>query len=250
RQTFPFTPPSQTVTVNGQKTGVNFAAPLNQFIISGQVTNGNSAGIEGVTVTLGGSTNATTQTSANGNYSFGPIPGNVSYTISVAKSGFTFQNPVASIQNLASNTQLNFTGFPNTFQFFSDSTNVSVVEADGSVSLKVTRAGFLTDTVKVDFRTNNGSATQRTDYTATLGTLTFLPQEQVKTIVIPINDNSYVEGDEFFTVTLTNAVNGIVADMETATVTLIDDDTAVPTINLLDSAPFFVRQHYHDFLNR
>jgi uncharacterized repeat protein (TIGR01451 family) len=249
-QIFPFTPTSHNLTVNGQITGINFVAPLNQFLISGQVTNGTFSGIDGATVTLSGSATATTQTSNNGHFSFGPLPGNLPYSVSVTKPGFTFQAPVANVPNLTQNTQLGFTAFPNTLQFFSTSTNVSLVETDGSVSLTVVRTGFLTDTVKINFRTNNGTATHRTDYTATLGTLTFAPQEQAKTIVIPVNDDSYVEGDESFTVTLTNTANGFVGDQGTAVITIEDDDTAAPTVNHLDSAPFFVRQHYHDFLNR
>src|SRR5207253_5640964 len=35
---YPFSPSTQTLTVNGQKTNVNFDAPANQFLIYGQVT--------------------------------------------------------------------------------------------------------------------------------------------------------------------------------------------------------------------
>jgi len=249
-QTYPFTPGSQTLTVNGQKTGVNFAAPLNQFLIFGQVSNNNGSGIAGATVTLSGATNAVIQTDNGGNYSFGPLPANVGYTVTVTKPGYTFAGPVANTQNLTSNTQFNFSGFPNSLQFYFDSTNVSVGETDGKVSLVVVRSGFLTDTLKVDFRTNDATAGQRTDYTATLGTLTFAPQEQAKTIVVPINDDAYVEGDETFTVTLLNPVGAFVGEAGTAVVTIQNDDTAAPTVNPLDNAAFYARQHYLDFLNR
>src|SRR5678816_835108 len=90
----------------------------------------------------------------------------------------------------------------------------------------------------------------RDSYTATLGTLTFAPQEQAKTIVVPINDDAYVEGDETFTVTLLNPVGAFVGEAGTAVVTIQNDDTAAPTVNPLDNAAFYARQHYLDFLNR
>ncbi len=249
--TYPFTPKTQTIAVNGQKTGVNFDAPLNQFLISGQVAGPFSGpATAGVTMTLGGAASATTQTDSQGKFSFGPVPGNAAYTVAATRTGYSFTPPVAAIQNLSSNTQLGFTSFLNSMQFAGDSMNVTVGEADGKVSLTVVRSGLLTETVKVDYRTSDETARQRTDYTGISGTLTFSPQEQSKTIVIPINDDSYVEGDESFTVILSNPTGGLVGDIGTAVVTIQDDDTATPTVNLLDAGSFFARQHYLDFLSR
>jgi len=247
---YPFTTAAQTVTVNGQLTGVNFAAPLDQFLITGQVTDPNHSGIGGVTMTLGGAASSSTQTNSQGSFSFGPLPANAAYTVAANKPGYSFMPPVGGVQNLVSNTQLGFTGYLNTVQFYFDTTDLSVGETDGKVSLTVVRSGLLSETVKVDYRTIDGTASQRTDYTATLGTLTFAPQEQAKIVVVPINDDAYVEGDEKFTVTLSNPVGALVGDLGSATVTIQDDDTATPTVNPLDTGSFFVRQHYLDFLNR
>jgi Tol biopolymer transport system component len=252
---FPFTPTTQTVTANGQVTGVNFAAPLNQFLITGQVTSPGSSSIEGVTMTLGGAASGTTQTDNRGNFSFGPLAANAAYTVAATKTGYSFVPPQATVQTLSSNTQLSFTGFANTVQFFVDSSSfsgakVSANETDEKVSLTVVRSGLLSETLKVDYTTNDGTAAQRTDFTATLGTLTFGPQEFSKTIVVPLNDDSFVEGDETFTVTLSNPIGASIGDNGSMVVTLLDDDTATPTVNPLDSAAFYARQHYHDFLNR
>jgi uncharacterized repeat protein (TIGR01451 family) len=249
-QTYPFTPTSRTLTANGQTTRVNFAAPLDQFLISGQVSSTSGPGIPGVTMTLSGAENAVTQTDNNGNYSFGVLPANVAYTVTASKAGYTFTAPVANVPNLTRNTQLGFTGFQNTLQFDSNSTNVTVDETGGKVTLTVQRSGFLTDTLRVDYRTVDGSAQQRSDYTNTQGTLVFDPQEFSKTIVVPLSDDSYVEGEELFTVTLSNAVGAFVGENGSASITIQDDDTAPPTINPLDSAGFYARQHYLDFLNR
>jgi uncharacterized repeat protein (TIGR01451 family) len=249
-QTYPFTPTSRSVTASGQVTGVNFAAPLDQYVISGQVLDFGSSTIPGVTMTLTGAVNAVTQTDSLGNYAFGPLPANSSYTVTPSKLGYTFSNQSGTVQNLTGNTTLNFTGTRNSLQFFFSQANVVVDESGGMVTLNIQRLGLLTGTAKVDYQTVNGSASERTDYTKTLGTLTFGPQEQVKSIVIPISDDSYVEGDETLTVTLANPVGAFVGDVGTAAITIQDDDTATPTINPLDSAGFFARQHYLDFLNR
>ncbi len=47
-----------------------------------------------------------------------------------------------------------------------------------------------------------------------------------------------------------NAGGAGVACPSTAVLTITDNDTAQPTTNPIDDAPFFVRQHYADFLNR
>jgi len=201
-------------------------------------------------MTLGGAASSSTQTNSQGSFSFGPLPANAAYTVAANKPGYSFMPPVGGVQNLVSNTQLGFTGYLNTVQFYFDTTDLSVGETDGKVSLTVVRSGLLSETVKVDYRTIDGTASQRTDYTATLGTLTFAPQEQAKIVVVPINDDAYVEGDEKFTVTLSNPVGALVGDLGSATVTIQDDDTATPTVNPLDTGSFFVRQHYLDFLNR
>jgi len=247
---YPFTPSAKTVTVNGQKTGVNFAAPANQFLISGRITDPSSSGISGVTMTLSGGASGTTQTDSQGKFSFGLEPANAAYTISAAKTGYSITPAAASITNLTSNSQLLYTGYLNTAYVYATSLNVVADEGAGSASITVVRTGYLADPLKIDFGTSDGTASQRTDYTSLTGTLTFAPQEQSKTIVIPINDDAYVEGDETFTVTLSNPVGGLVGSTSTAVVTIRDDDTAVPSLNPINNGSFFARQHYLDFLSR
>jgi subtilisin family serine protease len=96
----------------------------------------------------------------------------------------------------------------------------------------------------------NGKASSRCDYMTVLGTVSFAAGETSKTISIPIINDLYVEGNETFTVTLSNASGAPLGAQTTATVTIIDNDTVPPTSNPLDVTDFFVRQHYLDFLNR
>jgi uncharacterized protein (TIGR03118 family) len=149
-----------------------------------------------------------------------------------------------------------------TFQL--GATNVSVGEGAGKVTLTVTLAGGSTTPVTVDYATPpdvgvvncataSGHASERCDFNTTVGTLRFAPGESSKTIDIFITDDVYVEGNETFTVTLSNPTGGAsftLGSTATETVTITDNDTVAPTTNPIDTSSFFVRQQYVDFLVR
>ncbi|MDX6382740.1 MAG: serine protease, partial [Blastocatellia bacterium] len=97
--------------------------------------------------------------------------------------------------------------------------------------------------------TVNGKASSRCDYMTTLGTLSFADGENSKTVRIPIIDDSFADGTENFTVTLSNALGVPMGTQTTATITITDNDSTSAG-NPLDTSAFFVRQHYLDFLNR
>ena len=81
--------------------------------------------------------------------------------------------------------------------------------------------------VAVNYATVNGTALAGSDYTATSGTLTFGPGETVKTFTVPVANDTAVEGDEAFTVVLSNPTNGAsLGTPGTVTVTVVDDDRA------------------------
>lgn len=76
-----------------------------------------------------------------------------------------------------------------------------------------------------------------------------LAGETSKTISIPIVDDSYAEGNESFTITLSNATGASLGSAATATVTINDNETTNGP-NPIDGTAFFVRQQYVDFLGR
>ena len=88
-----------------------------------------------------------------------------------------------------------------------------ICTADGTVLTQVPAAS---DTVTVDYATSDGSAEAGNDYTATSGTLSFSAGETRKTISVAISDDTDNEGDETFTVTLSNAAG---ADLGTQAAT-------------------------------
>ena len=80
--------------------------------------------------------------------------------------------------------------------------------------------------VTVDYATSDGTATAGADYTATSGTLTFAAGEKTKTVNVPVLDDSHDEGEETFTLTLSNPTGARIGD-GVATGTIVNDD-AIP----------------------
>ncbi|HEX8891224.1 MAG TPA: MBG domain-containing protein, partial [Pyrinomonadaceae bacterium] len=141
-----------------------------------------------------------------------------------------------------------------------DSATYTVNEADGYVTIMVNRTGSGSGAASVDYKTSdtaalqdcnvfNGIASSRCDYATTVGTLRFNAGEVSKTIFIPVVDDSYAEGAESFTITLSNAVGENLGAVSTATITITDNE-AMNGSNPIATIPFFVRQQYIDFLGR
>ncbi len=113
----------------------------------------------------------------------------------------------------------------NTGTFQLSAATYTVSEGQGGVDITVTRTGG-TGTASVDIATVNGTASDRTDFTPVLRTLTFAAGETSKTVRVLIIDDARVEGDETFTVTLSGAFNATLGTITTAMVTITDNDGA------------------------
>ena len=86
-----------------------------------------------------------------------------------------------------------------------DPIEYSVKENCGHVFMVITRTGGdLTNTVFVDFRTEDGTAKAGEDYEKTEGSICFRPGETTKTISVAIIDDDIFEEDEHFSVHLGN----------------------------------------------
>ena len=135
-------------------------------------------------------------------------------------------------------------------------TNFFIDEGSGHVDVTVIRQGNSSSTASVSFNTfdefQTGHASQKSDYGISLGTVTFNPGETVKTFRILLSDDNFVEGDETIDLVLSNPIGaGLgLGSPNKATVTILDNDIAASLSNPVDTAQFFVRQHYLDFLNR
>ncbi len=134
----------------------------------------------------------------------------------------------------------------------------NVFEGGGSAHVTVGRTNSA-GSASVDYRTSDaaglvncnlvyGDASARCDYTIAVGTLRFAPGESAKSISIPIVDDSYEDGNENFSITLSNANGATLGSPSVATITI--QDKATNGGNPIDGTAFFVRQQYLDFLNR
>lgn len=102
---------------------------------------------------------------------------------------------------------------------------VTVNEIDGSASIIVTLSSPSSTTVAVSYATTNGTASSPNDYVNTTGTLTFLPGETTKTILIPIADDVQSESTENFTVSLSNPSGATISAGQTL-INILDNDPA------------------------
>ncbi|GGD95122.1 Calx-beta domain-containing protein [Paenibacillus nasutitermitis] len=102
----------------------------------------------------------------------------------------------------------------------------SINETDGTISLKVSRVNGSSGAVTVDYTTSDGTAAAGEDYTSVSGTLTFASGEWTKTITVPILNDNDEEGDEQFTVTLSNPTGGakLTAGASSTVVTIKSND--------------------------
>ncbi len=82
--------------------------------------------------------------------------------------------------------------------------DVTVDESAGTASVTVTLDNEVQDGFSYEFTTNDGTATQGTDYTTTTGSFTSGSPGQQQTITIPILSDGVAEGIETFTVSLFN----------------------------------------------
>jgi CSLREA domain-containing protein len=138
------------------------------------------------------------------------------------------------------------------FQFSSPTASVNENASPDSVNLTVTRTGDTSAAASVHFETSDGTASQKNKYTFGSGTLQWAAGDSTpKTITVLLTNEAFVEGNKTFTVTLSNpSPTSAIGNPDTATVTIVDDDTAPTSVNPIDNAQFFVRQHYLDFLGR
>lgn len=127
----------------------------------------------------------------------------------------------------------------------------SVAEDAGQLLVTVNRACDELRESKVDFFTRFGTASDRSDFTYAAGRLFFAPGEVSKDIRLLVTDDVLVEGNETFSLSLTDAGgSAALVAPGSAVITIVDNDVAAPTSNPADQAQFFVKQHYADFLNR
>jgi hypothetical protein len=150
-------------------------------------------------------------------------------------------------------------------QFSNATYSVQENDATKSITITVSRIGDTGGAATVEYRTvdnpavvpcdpnatsQRGTAFARCDYATNLDTLTFDIGQSVKTFTIPLINDAHVEGNETFQIALQNPQGASPGSQQTATVTIVDDDTAQSNTNPINQTPLFIRMQYLDFLSR
>ena len=106
----------------------------------------------------------------------------------------------------------------------------SAMEDSASVVLTVTRTSGSFGEVSVDYASIDGTATASNDYQVVSGMLVFADGETSKTIDVTILEDVTYEGDETFTVTLSNALGGVtLGTQSSAEITITENDPVPPS---------------------
>jgi urease beta subunit len=119
---------------------------------------------------------------------------------------------------------------PNPGELEFTSGSYSVNEDANTVTITVQRTGGSDGAASVEVSTYNGSAEVGSDYTAiTTKTLNWSDGDgSSKSFTIPILDDSEVEGDEYFGVSLNNATGATLGSQKHTTVNITDNDSTEP----------------------
>jgi len=162
------------------------------------------------------------------------------------KAAFTFNVPTANVAGTffsatatdpAGNTSefsacaSGVVNSPGTLQLSTNS--ITQLENSGGFSINVVRTNGSTGTVTVQYATTDGTAKAPSDYTSTSGTLTFNDGETSKPINVPIIDDNTPEGNESFTLSLSNPTGGAVPGNITSATFFIQDNE-LPTLSIND----------------
>ena len=98
-------------------------------------------------------------------------------------------------------------------------------EAAGSVQICVVPSAPSTQRITVQVATADGTATAPDDYVSHSGTVALQPQQQRACFTVTLVDDADAEGDETFTVRLSNPVNATLGGARAvATFTIVDND--------------------------
>ena len=248
-QSLPDGSPTPTPTPTPSPTPITYT----NFKISGSVVDSMGAALAGAEISFVGELNAqpvVLETNAAGKFAYN-YPTDFSFTVTPSKNGYDFSPIFAkavSSGSLSGDFVMNFTGTPvvgspNDGIIIPAAANT--LESVGKAQVTITRSGDISRPANLKYKTSNGTASQKSDFTFVSGTLRFAANENSKTISVPITDDALVEGDETFRIDYEIGLGGA-----STTVTIFDNDSQAPTTNPDDDAQFFVRQHYFDFLGR
>ena len=145
-----------------------------------------------------------------------------------AKSPIAAVLPAVFLLNACSNKG------PQAGELLLSAASYSVEEGAGTATITVFRNGPNLTQARVSYAVSAGTATAGADFTTVSGTLSWdVGDADPKTIVVPILEDTLIEGVETFTVTLSDPFLADLGSPSTATVTIIDNDGVGDSIGLV-----------------
>ena len=179
------------------------------------------------------------QVSDNGGASYtsiGTITGNTTGTFNQDITAFISANTTVRFAKTNQNWNNNQYAYIDNFQISTTTlppspvmeiNDVSVNENAGNVTFTVTQTSVnASGPFTVNYQTTNGTGTAGSDYTTTTGTLNFSGTSgQIRTVTVPILDDTLVENSETFTLQITSTTNPAVIITDIGTASIIDDDS-------------------------
>ncbi|MDA1191504.1 MAG: Ig-like domain-containing protein, partial [Candidatus Poribacteria bacterium] len=248
------TNPTNATNADAQAVGTianddSFSASIN----SATVTEGSSGATTAtLTVTLSGESNGAISvaystaddsatagsdyTATSGTLTF--ATGEVTKTISVPVTPDTVDEADETfVVNLTNPTNVTLTNTQGTVTITDDDgssisvADISLAEGDSGTTgavFTVALSAASAQRVTVNYATANGAATSGSDYVAVGGTLAFETGELSKSVTVPVIGDTTTEGDETFTLVLSNTTNATIAT-PSAQATIREDD-APPTL--------------------
>ena len=253
---------ANTGAVTGTGTINDGAVP--SLSVSGPINVNEAAGTVTYTVTLSNSSNAPVSvsystadgtanagsdyTANNGVLNFAPGETSKSITVSITNDTLFEGNENFSL-NLSNPSNATISTGTVTTTIHDDGTgaggndndrpslsinDITVNEGAGTASFIVSLSNPSSQSISVNYSSADGSAVAGSDYTAVNGSLTFAPGETSKIITVDITNDTLAEGNETFSITLSNPGNASIANAQ-GTGTIIDND-ASPTVQSISNA--------------
>lgn len=226
--------------------------PIGQSFNSGQFTitrTGNTATALTVNYTLGGTAGNGTDYNQTGNSIMIPM-GQTSVTIPITVIDDSLVEPNETV-SLTLNANSNYILGSSTTGTVTIADNdqlptVSIALIDNSAAettsgqtpnagqFTLTRTGSTSTALTINY-TLSGTATNGVDYTQTGNSLVIPVGQTSVTLPITVIDDAAIEGNETVVLTLNSSNNYILGSGTTGTVTIVDNDVALPTVTLTAS---------------
>ncbi|WP_455209182.1 Calx-beta domain-containing protein [Kaarinaea lacus] len=218
---------SLTVTVS-RVAGNAGAVSVDYASADGTATSGND--YSAVSGTLNFANGVTSQTIIIPILDDSNYEGNENFTISLslATGGATIAAPATTTVTIIENDPA---PQPGSLQF--SVASYFVAENGVNANITVTRTGGSSGLVSVDYATSDSGATATADYTPTNGTLNFADGVVSQSFSVPILDDVIYEGNETFTVSLSNVTGGAVLGATTTTTVTITENDPIPPAGIL-----------------